>query len=343
MKNKRITDSWNRINPDEESEKRMLEEILKRSHAESTFVSDASGSTETESPAETRSEKKAGRILLTALSAAACFAVLIGTGTILHNFSSASKNDNTTVLTTDTYSSEYVTETSGPEAAITYPVTFPESFSDVIKTTDPILSGSSVSEIISTIADTGKSTQPVSSDIHTDISGKGEAKDPVIINTEPSAAELEKPDIKDTHKTAETSSPVISVSTPEKTVITTPAVTEEPVQLKKMTLEDVIELSGKGNYIEWDDLTGFSCEPVFSGRFVLRYELEDYSAFSFWIEYQDSDYPSMALLVFNLSSLKSIDIRTNSEEQIRDFVNSNIRNTPVENISDVIIPGFSTN
>ena len=78
MKNKKIIDSWNSIAPDESAEKRMLKAILDKNHnAEYEDHPDEDDVSEIITNEYTVSKgKNAKQILITALPAAACIALI---------------------------------------------------------------------------------------------------------------------------------------------------------------------------------------------------------------------------------------------------------------------------
>ena len=95
--------------------------------------------------------------------------------------------------------------------------------------------------------------------------------------------------------------------------------------LKNMTLNDVIELSKKGNDLDWNDFKGYNGKDVGSGQYIWEYKFDDgYVLRVIGVTDKKPDY-----ILLSRNNDKGIDIRT---EDIKEYIASSA--TPVSEISE---------
>lgn len=93
---------------------------------------------------------------------------------------------------------------------------------------------------------------------------------------------------------------------------------ESTTENTRLTLDDVINLSGKGKALSWEDFENYSYREVGSGLYIRLYEISD--LFSLWIggTSETDTEPMYIILRTNTESKDAIDIRT---EAVEDFIN----------------------
>ncbi len=328
MKNKKIIDSWNSIAPDEASEKRMLQAILDKNHnAEYKDQPDEDEFTEIITDEYTVSKgKTAKQILLTALPAAACVALIFGIVKYTSdNLPAGDKNDEINISVGET-SATVISDITRSEMETDSPVT---PVSEIITITEvPINSDtkiSATSSIITTAETSKASAINTAAGTETPKDDKKEYTDTKPAQTEPETdinAETPK-----TQKVTDQKFITTTVTTepkPRETVaeMTTVAeVTTIPEVKRLITKDEVIELSKKGDSLKISDLKSFEFEDIGSGIFILRYPIEDtdYALCLFysrsWLD--ESQTPNRTAIVrMNSYDLKGIDIRESTPEQI---------------------------
>ena len=166
MKNKKIIDSWNSIAPDESAEKRMLKTILDKNHnAEYEDHPDEDEVTEIITDEYTVSKgKTAKQIILTALPAAACVALIFGVVKFTSDHLPAGdNNDNEINISAGETSGTVISEMTVSEKSTDSPITYVSEISTI--TDVPVNAITDVSDSSSAISstETEKDSEKISS------------------------------------------------------------------------------------------------------------------------------------------------------------------------------------
>lgn len=95
-------------------------------------------------------------------------------------------------------------------------------------------------------------------------------------------------------------------------VLSLTSCTSKP-EIKALTLDDVITLSGKGLSLSWEDFKGFVHEDVGSGRYIWKFLLDEPEHYALTIDGNSLNEPPANILLFNEAG-DSIEIRTEDIE-----------------------------
>ena len=349
MKNKKIIDSWNSIAPDESAEKRMLQAILDKNHnAEYEDHPDEDDVSEIITNEYTVSKgKNAKQILITALPAAACIALIFSVVKFTSDHLPAGDNNDEINISAGETSGTVISEMTVSEKITDIPIT---SVSEIISVTSvPVNSDTDISDTssVSVISSSGKNGSADTTAAVTDApkDDKKETEKPNPAQTEPETADKEE-----NPKTQKVTDPkyiTTTVTTESKPRETLPEVTTVPSVKRLITKDELIGLSKKGDSLKLNDLKSFEFEDIGSGIYILRYPVEntDYALCLFyqrsWVD--DSQTPDKTALVrMNSNDLRGIDIRESTPEQILAVLNDETeekKNIPL----DFILAQFSRN
>ena len=348
MKNKKIIDSWNSIAPDESAEKRMLKAILDKNHnAEYENHPDEDDVSEIITNEYTVSKgKNAKQILITALPAAACIALIFSVVKFTSDHLPAGDNNDEINISAGETSGTVISEMTVSEKITDIQIT---SVSEIISVTSvPVNSDTDISDTssVSVISSSGKNGSADTTAAVTDTpkDDKKETEKPNPAQTEPETNKEENPK---TQKVTDPKYITTTVTTESKPRETLKEVTTVPAVKRLITKDELIELSKKGDSLKLNDLKSFEFEDIGSGIYILRYPVEntDYALCLFyqrsWVD--DSQTPDKTALVrMNSNDLRGIDIRESTPEQILAVLNGETeekKNIPL----DFILAQFSRN
>ncbi len=104
---------------------------------------------------------------------------------------------------------------------------------------------------------------------------------------------------------------IVATEAVENTTFPTETTTSSDSRIK-LTLNDVIQLSKKGNDLTWDDFSNYSCTEIGSGIYINKYDLED--GYTLLVGGLPPTSPYYINLFHNDDTSNSIDIRTNDVE-----------------------------
>ena len=133
---------------------------------------------------------------------------------------------------------------------------------------------------------------------------------PIVVETEtvkPTETQATEP---------ETTEPAGSETTEPQVTEPTEPETTEPTPAKKLTIEDVIALSQKGEALTWDDFAEYESTDIGSGLYVLQYKIDE--EFTLLIGGPDLSIAPLYIYLVKADE-SSIDIRT---EDVEAFVNA---------------------
>ena len=228
MKNKKIIDSWNSIAPDESSEKRMLKAILDKNHnvkyedhPDEDDVSEIITNEYTVSKG-----KNAKQILITALPAAACIALIFSVVKFTSDHLPAGDNNDEINISAGETSGTVISEMTVSEKITDIPIT---SVSEIISVTSvPVNSDTDISDTasVSVISSAEKNNSAYATAAVTDApkDDKKETEKPNPAQTEPETNKEETPK---TQKVTDQKYITTTVTTESKPHETLPEVTTE--------------------------------------------------------------------------------------------------------------------
>ena len=109
---------------------------------------------------------------------------------------------------------------------------------------------------------------------------------------------------------------------------TNPVTAEPPdgndaVDGRKLTLDDVVMLSQKGDALTWSDFERYQGQDIGSGLYVMRYEIDE--LFEVWVGGVPNETPMYIDLEVNNEANDGIDIRTNN---VSEFIEAHKNDVP---------------
>jgi hypothetical protein len=347
MKNKKIIDSWNSIAPDESDEKRMLQAILDKNHnAEYEDHPDEDEVTEIITDEYTVSKgKTAKQILLTALPAAACVALIFGVVKFTSDHLPAGDNNDEINISAGETSGTVISEMTVSEKSTDSPTT---SVSEIITVTDvPVNAITDVSDSSSAISstETEKDSEKISSAVtDTPKDDKKETEKTNPAHTEPETNKEETPKTQKVTDQKYITTTVTTESKPRETlpeVTTATEVTTVLEEKKKIPLDFILEQFSRNSYLTWNALEKYKADDG-GTEYQKQYRIEN-SNCALYATGNDNGYVTSAVLIFPESAWgERVDIYRNSPEQLLAFEGGVTIGLSAENIKQVTFTEYNT-
>ena len=348
MKNKKIIDSWNSIAPDESAEKRMLKAILDKNHnAEYEDHPDEDDVSEIITNEYTVSKgKNAKQILITALPAAACVALIFGVVKFTSDHLPAGDNNDEINISAGETSGTVISEMTVSEKSTDSPIT---SVSEISTVTDvPVNSDTAISETssVSVISSSEKNSSADTTAAATD-TPKDDKKETEKTNPAHTEPETNKEETPKTQKVTDQKYITTTVTTESKARETLPEVTTETEvttvmeEKKKIPLDFILEQFSRNSYLTWNALEKYKADD--SGtEYQKQYRIEN-SNCALYVAGNDNGYVTSAALVFPESAWgERADIYRNSPEQLLAFEGGVTTGLSAENIKQITFTEYNT-
>lgn len=295
-----------------------MDELFDKSYEKYLVRRNIKEDTEDSITVECHAEKRysaANLIVHRIIPTAACFALIAVSARFISAHSSNNKTENPDVYNNVNTTFEKINE----ESNITSKYTNTYYTDTYIVTTleERITDVYTVTKYVDKSSETVKNTEKISNTVIavTNNDSIKNSETTICVEEQQNTVTCTKKPAKTTETSEICSHPPVSLTT------------VKPLEKRKITLDDILRLSHKGNQLDWSDFNDFECTDVGSGLYINEYNLEEseYKDFVLRIGGIPEEKPYYIALMTSEYGDKSrhCDITASSEEQIIAFLNEN--------------------